>query len=154
MLNELECVGEVIYANIWGSNLIIAIDKSSGNVLQTVDASSLSLGESEDPNSVLNGIAYLSESDAFFLTGKNWSSMHLVSFASEVQEDESESDSLIISILSAIWPIFLIAALIIFLSSMRLLSAFMGFLILLITKRQPEQPREISNIPSQEAEEQ
>ncbi len=154
LLNELECVGEVIYANIWGSNLIIAIDKSSGNVVQTVDASSLSLGESEDPNSVLNGIAYLSESDAFLLTGKNWSSMHLVSFASEVQEDESESDSLIISILSAIWPIFLIAALIIFLSSMRLLSAFMGFLILLITKRQPEQPREISNIPSQEAEEQ
>ncbi len=164
MLNELECVGEVIYANVWGSNLIVAIDKSSGDVLYTIDASSLSNGESEDPNAVLNGIAHVPEycsewntagcSDAFLLTGKNWSSMHLVSFASEEQMIESESDSMILSILSVIWPFLVIAVLIIFLSSMRLLSAFMGFLIVLITKRQPEQPSEISDVLPQEAEEQ
>jgi len=153
LLNELECVGNTVYANIWGSNLIVAIDKSSGNVLQTVDASSLSQGEQTDPNTVLNGIAYAG-SGAFFLTGKNWSSMHLVSFTSEEQEIDSESDSPIISILSAIWPIILIAALVIFLSSMRLISAIMRFLILFTTKRQPELPRDISNIPSQEAKEQ
>jgi len=164
MLNELECVGEVVYANVWGSNLIVAIDKSSGDVLYTIDASSLSNGEPEDHNAVLNGIAHVPEycsewnpagcSDAFLLTGKNWSSMHLVSFTSEEQEIDSESDSSIISILSAIWPVLLIAALVIFLSSMRLISTIIGFLILFTTKRQPELPRDISNIPSQEAKEQ
>ena len=98
MLNELECVGEVIYANVWSSNLIVAIDKSSGDVLYTIDASSLSNGESKDPNAVLNGIAHVPEycsewnpagcSDAFLLTGKNWSSMHLVSFTSEERNEE------------------------------------------------------------------
>ena len=153
-LNELECVGETIYANVWGSDLIVAIDKSSGNVLQTVDASALSLGEPDDSNAVLNGIAYVSDSNAFLLTGKNWSSMHLVSFVSEEQVSEPEADSLIISILGTIWPVLLFAALIIFLSSMRLLGAFMQFFILFFSKRQPEQPRAISNIPPQEAEEQ
>ncbi|MAQ56953.1 MAG: hypothetical protein CMA47_01895 [Euryarchaeota archaeon] len=154
LLNELECVGETIYANVWGSDLIVAIDKSSGNVLQTVDASALSLGEPDDSNAVLNGIAYVSDSNAFLLTGKNWSSMHLVSFVSEEQVSEPEADSLIISILGTIWPVLLFAALIIFLSSMRLLGAFMQFFILFFSKRQPEQPRAISNIPPQEAEEQ
>tara|TARA_B100000029_G_scaffold401876_1_gene401174 strand:+ start:1080 stop:1910 length:831 start_codon:yes stop_codon:yes gene_type:complete len=153
LLNELECVGNTVYANIWGSNLIVAIDKSSGNVLQTVDASSLSQGEPTDSNTVLNGIAYAG-SGTFFLTGKNWSSMHLVSFTSEEQKIDSESDSLIFSILSAIWPFLLIAALVIFLSSMRLISAIMGFLILFTTKRQPELPRDIGNVPPQEAKEQ
>jgi len=153
-LNELECVGETVYANVWGSNLIVAIDKSSGNVLQKVDVSSLSQGEPDDPNAVLNGIAYVSDSNAFFLTGKNWSSMYLVSFVSEEQASELGGDSLIMSILGTIWPVLLMAAIIIFLSSMRLLSAFMHFFILFISKRQPEQPRAISNIPPQEAEEQ
>ena len=154
LLNELECVGEVVYANVWGSNLIVAIDKSSGDVLYTIDASSLSHGESNDPNAVLNGIAYIPDRDAFLLTGKNWSSMHLVSFYSEEQVNGEESDSLIISILSVIWPVFLIAILIIFLSSMRLLSAVIRFLIVLIAKRQTEQPSQISDTSSQGAEEQ
>ena len=153
-LNELECVGDSVYANIWGSNLIVAIDISSGDVLQTVDASSLSQGEPDDPNAVLNGIAYVAESEAFLLTGKNWSSMHLVTFDSEEQVSKSDSDNLIVTILGAVWPVFLIAALIIFLSSMRLLSAIMQFLILLVTKRQNEQPRAISTVPQREAEEQ
>ena len=153
-LNELECVGDSVYANIWGSNLIVAIDISSGDVLQTVDASSLSQGEPDDHNAVLNGIAYVAESEAFLLTGKNWSSMHLVTFDSEEQVSKSDSDNLIVTILGAVWPVFLIAALIIFLSSMRLLSAIMQFLILLVTKRQNEQPRAISTVPQREAEEQ
>ena len=37
-------------------------------------------------------------------------------------------------------PVLLIALLVIFLSSMRLLSAIMQFLILLVVKRQAEQP--------------
>ena len=122
--------------------------------MYTIDASSLSHGESNDPNAVLNGIAYIPDRDAFLLTGKNWSSMHLVSFYSEEQVNGEESDSLIISILSVIWPVFLIAILIIFLSSMRLLSAVIRFLIVLIAKRQTEQPSQISDTSSQGAEEQ
>ena len=154
LLNELECVDNTVYANIWGSNLIVVIDIQSGNVIQTLDASILSQGEPDDPNAVLNGIAHLPDSDAFLLTGKNWSSMHLVSFTTEEQEVETESDSMLMHILSTIWPIFLFAALVIFLSSMRLLSAIMQFIILFFTKRQPELPPDISNIPSEEAEEQ
>ena len=82
LLNELECVGETVYANVWGSDLIVAIEKSSGTVIQTIDASFLSIGEPDDPNAVLNGIAYVVDSDAFLLTGKNWSSMHLVNLLS------------------------------------------------------------------------
>ncbi len=154
LLNELECVGEVVYANVWGSDLIVAIDKSSGDVLYTIDASSLSHGESDDPNAVLNGIAYIPDRDAFLLTGKNWSSMHLVSFSYDEQVIEEEPESLIISVLSVVWPVFLIAILIVFLSSMRLLSAVIRFLIVLFTKRQPEQPSQISDTSSQGAEEQ
>ena len=154
LLNELECVDDTVYANIWGSNLIVVIDIQSGNVIQTLDASILSQGEPDDPNAVLNGIAHLPNSDVFLLTGKNWSSMHLVSFTTGEQEGETESDSMLMHILSTIWPVFLIAALVIFLSSMRLLGAIMQFLILFFTKRQPELPRDISNIPPQEAEEQ
>ncbi|MEE3269949.1 MAG: glutaminyl-peptide cyclotransferase [Candidatus Thermoplasmatota archaeon] len=154
LLNELECVGETVYANVWGSDLIVAIEKSSGTVIQTIDASFLSIGEPDDPNAVLNGIAYVVDSDAFLLTGKNWSSMHLVNLESEEQVNESESNSLVMSIMGTIWPVLLFAALIIFLSSMRLLGTFMQFLILLVTKRQTEQPRAISKVPPREAEEQ
>ena len=154
LLNELECVGETVYANVWGSDLIVAIEKSSGTVIQTIDASFLSIGEPDDPNAVLNGIAYVVDSDAFLLTGKNWSSMHLVNLESEEQVNESESNSLVMSIMGTIWPVLLFAVLIIFLSSMRLLSTFMQFLILLVTKRQTEQPRAISKVPPREAEEQ
>ena len=125
LLNELECVDDTVYANIWGSNLIVVIDIHSGNVIQTLDASILSQGEPDDPNAVLNGIAHLPNSDVFLLTGKNWSSMHLVSFTTGEQEGETESDSMLMHILSTIWPVFLIAALVIFLSSMRLLGAIM-----------------------------
>ena len=154
LLNELECVGETVYANVWGSDLIVAIEKSSGTVIQTIDASFLSIGEPDDPNAVLNGIAYVVDSDAFLLTGKNWSSMHLVNLESEEQVNESESNSLVMSIMGTIWPVLLFAARIIFLSSMRLLGTFMQFLILLVTKRQTEQPRAISKVPPREAEEQ
>ena len=44
------------------------------------------------------------------------------------------------TILKSIWPVLLIAVLVIFLSSMRLLSAIMQFLILMVVKRQTEQP--------------
>ena len=79
-LNELECDGGTIYANVWGSDLILAINSTSGAVEFTVDASQLAESRSGRFNNVLNGIAYVAEHDAFLVTGKNWTSMHLVRF--------------------------------------------------------------------------
>ncbi len=150
LLNELECVGQTVYANVWGSDSIIAIDKSTGEVGLTIDASMFAENESDGYNNVLNGIAYVSEQDAFLITGKNWTSMHLVLFGDtqDIQEEEP-LESLAISILKSIWPVLLIAVLVVFLSSMRLLSAIMQFLILMVVKRQTEQPP----MPSEEKQE-
>jgi len=140
LLNELECVGDRVYANVWGSDSIIAIDKATGEVNLTIDASILAENESNEYNDVMNGIAYVPEQDAFLVTGKNWTSMHLVSFGVTQAPQEEIQESIPISILKTIWPVLLIAVLVVFLSSMRLLSAIMQFLMILLFKRQAEQP--------------
>ena len=71
-LNELECVGSEIYANIWQRNEIIRIDRRSGRVTATIDASGLLSRVEARRADVLNGIAYKPESKTFLLTGKLW----------------------------------------------------------------------------------
>ncbi len=56
-LNELECVGDSIYANVWLESNILEIDASSGKVTRVIDASALLPGDL-GPDDVLNGIAY------------------------------------------------------------------------------------------------
>ena len=137
LLNELECVGQTVYANVWGSDSIIAIDKTTGEVESSIDVSVLAENESD----VLNGIAYFPDRDAFMITGKYWTSMHLVSFEnSQTPSDNNTSEPLPLSILEEILPVLLIAALVIILSSMRLLSAIVQFFVLMIARRQTEQP--------------
>ena len=74
-INELECVGDHIYANIYQTDYIVQIDKRNGVVTAVIDASTL-LTEDEraglDSEEVLNGIAYLPETDTFLITGKHW----------------------------------------------------------------------------------
>jgi glutamine cyclotransferase len=71
-LNELECVGDDIYANVWQSNEIVRIDAKTGHVNAVIDASGLlTLAESVRAD-VLNGIAYKPDTDTFLLTGKLW----------------------------------------------------------------------------------
>lgn len=91
-LNELECSGGMIYANVWGSDSILAINSTTGVVEFTVDASQLAESKSGRFNMVLNGIAYVAEHDAFLITGKNWTSMHLVRFES-VQEPFEDNNT-------------------------------------------------------------
>lgn len=79
-LNELECVDEHIYANMWQTNTIIAINKASGHVEKVIDASNLQTYEGVSDANVLNGIAYNKESDSFLLTGKLWPIMFEVVF--------------------------------------------------------------------------
>ena len=72
-LNELECVGELVYANVWFSDEIMVIAADSGEVVARVDASSLR-GElsSIDGIDALNGIAHDPDRRVFYLTGKLW----------------------------------------------------------------------------------
>lgn len=83
LLNELECVGDDIYANAWNTDFIFRIDKWTGNVTAVIDASAL-LTDAEKAElaagSVLNGIAYNPESETFFITGKMWQKLFEVVF--------------------------------------------------------------------------
>lgn len=83
LLNELECVGDSVYANLWQTDYIAVIDKFNGNITHLIDTSSLLTDEERDDltsNQVLNGIAYNPESDTFYITGKQWSKLFEVRF--------------------------------------------------------------------------
>jgi glutaminyl-peptide cyclotransferase len=82
-INELECVGDSIYANVWFTNYILRIDKATGIVTAVADASGLITPEeigTNDRNATLNGIAYVPERDTFLITGKWWPKMFEVRF--------------------------------------------------------------------------
>ncbi len=82
-LNELECVGEHVFANVYQTWDLVKVDKSSGRVVSTIDASKLLPAPeraSLAPQAVLNGIAYDPQSRTYLLTGKLWRSIYKVSF--------------------------------------------------------------------------
>ena len=80
-LNELECVGDVVYANVWKTDTILRIDAASGQVTATIDAgqlrAQLNRTGTED---VLNGIAAIPGTNEFLLAGKQWPSSFRVRF--------------------------------------------------------------------------
>ncbi len=82
-LNELECAGGFVWANIWNSDRIVRIDPADGRVTAVVDASDLHPTRDGSGEDVLNGIAYIPERQTFLLTGKNWPRMFEVRFVSE-----------------------------------------------------------------------
>ena len=81
-LNELECVGDQVLANVWLTDTIVAIDARSGAVEASIDASSLVPPAYRDTDdAVLNGIAYNHERGTFWLTGKLWPVLYEVTLA-------------------------------------------------------------------------
>jgi glutamine cyclotransferase len=86
-LNELEYARGRIFANVFESARIVAIDPESGEVTSTVDLGRLvdrqKLRQST-PVGVLNGIAYDAARDLFFLTGKNWANAYEVRFFGDI----------------------------------------------------------------------
>lgn len=77
--NELECVGDHIYANVYRSEEILKIDKATGRVVARFDASGLVPdGLRGDADAVLNGIAHDPSTGRFYLTGKRWPVMYEV----------------------------------------------------------------------------
>ena len=77
-LNELECAGGLVYANIWLTDSIAVIDPDTGAVAALIDCSGLAgLLDDREGIDVLNGIAYRPDQDRFYLTGKLWPNLFL-----------------------------------------------------------------------------
>ena len=92
-LNELECVNDKIYANIWMQDTIIEINSTTGMVEMFASAKTLSENHEGPLNEVLNGIALDHNRDGFWITGKNWSEMYLVNFESVGENQTNKKDS-------------------------------------------------------------
>jgi glutaminyl-peptide cyclotransferase len=80
-LNELECVDDLIYANVWMTDTIVRIDAKTGRVLAQIDAANLLTPAERVGVDVLNGIAYDPSDRTFLITGKLWPKMFRVTFA-------------------------------------------------------------------------
>ena len=73
-LNELEYVRGEIYANVWHTDRIARVSPGSGRVVGWIDLTNLlsPVYQLDDPEAVLNGIAFDAENDRLFVTGKLW----------------------------------------------------------------------------------
>ena len=73
-LNELEVVGDEIFANIWQTNTIARIDQKTGKIIGWIDLGKLyaEAGKGPAADNVLNGIAYDAAKKRLFVTGKLW----------------------------------------------------------------------------------
>jgi len=73
-LNELEVVKGEVFANVWTTDRIAIIDPATGRVAGWLDLAGL-VPSRQNPNAVLNGIAYDPSRDRLFVTGKLWPRM-------------------------------------------------------------------------------
>ncbi|HEY0320686.1 MAG TPA: glutaminyl-peptide cyclotransferase [Pyrinomonadaceae bacterium] len=72
-LNELEYIHGEIYANIWKTDRIVRLDPQTGRILAWIDLAELRPDETlRNSENVLNGIAYDTENDRLYVTGKRW----------------------------------------------------------------------------------
>ncbi len=82
-INELEYVNGYVYANVWHEQKIIKINLQTGKVEGVINVGNIltqagkPIDESNPENreKVLNGIAYDSAKNSFYITGKNWPSL-------------------------------------------------------------------------------
>lgn len=79
-LNELECVGDEVYANVFLTSDIVVFDAATGVVTARIDASALPNRSTGGINAVLNGIAHIPGTDRFYVTGKMWPDLYEVRF--------------------------------------------------------------------------
>ena len=77
--------GPRIYANIWPTDQIVIIDPATGRVIGRIDMSGLwTPPAAEQGDSVLNGIAYLPQTQHLLVTGKLWPRMYEIELVPEV----------------------------------------------------------------------
>jgi glutamine cyclotransferase len=76
--------GPRIYANIWPTDQIVIIDPETGRVTGRIDLSGLwTPPADEQGDSVLNGIAYLPETQHLLVTGKLWPRLYEIELVPE-----------------------------------------------------------------------
>ena len=83
-LNELEYINGTVYANIWREEKIAVINPQNGQVTAWIDLTGIRDLKNQDPNNVLNGIAYDADGDRFFVTGKMWPHIFEIKLISSV----------------------------------------------------------------------
>jgi glutamine cyclotransferase len=71
LLNELEFIDGRVFANVWTTDKIVVINPETGEVTSSIDLTGL-LASRATPAAVLNGIAFDSENQRLFVTGKLW----------------------------------------------------------------------------------
>jgi glutamine cyclotransferase len=84
-LNELECSGTAVFANVWQDNHIARIDAKSGEVTAWIDASGLLDPSEAAAAEVLNGIAEMGTTGHLLVTGKLWPRLFEVEIVPELQ---------------------------------------------------------------------
>jgi glutamine cyclotransferase len=78
-LNELEYIRGEIFANVWLTDEVVRIDPATGMVRGVIDFSGLLPRRERTPDTdVLNGIAWDSQNDRLFVTGKRWPKVYEV----------------------------------------------------------------------------
>lgn len=83
-LNELEYVNGEVYANVWQTDRIARINPVNGRVIGWIDLTGLlDATETQDPDAVLNGIAYDAANDRLFVTGKLWPKIYEIEVVSK-----------------------------------------------------------------------
>ncbi|MGB3186461.1 MAG: glutaminyl-peptide cyclotransferase [Ornithinimicrobium sp.] len=87
-LNELECVGGQVWANVWQSDDIVLIEPSeqdeTGKVVLRLSLTDVVQAEGPaDAANVLNGIAWDSADDSLLVTGKNWEHLYRISLGED-----------------------------------------------------------------------
>jgi glutaminyl-peptide cyclotransferase len=84
-LNELEYVNGVVFANVYQSDQVAAIDPTSGEVQYWIDLSQLNPAQQATGDEVLNGIAYDAQNQRLLVTGKRWPTLF------EIRVDHTET---------------------------------------------------------------
>jgi glutamine cyclotransferase len=76
-LNELEYINGTLFANIYLTDTIVAIDPKDGRVISLIDLTGLRPEQNLTmQGEVLNGIAYDDQNDKLYVTGKNWPNLY------------------------------------------------------------------------------
>lgn len=78
-LNELDCDGGQVWANVWKTDRILRIDPATGQVTAVVDAQGLLTPAQRTGTDVLNGIAAAGGGE-YLLAGKFWPTTFRVRF--------------------------------------------------------------------------
>lgn len=94
LLNELEFVGEELWANIWLSGFVARIDCRSGlvkswlDLREILDGSAIPEGHQVD---VLNGIAYDGSNGRILVTGKLWPRLYSIEVTNNKTADSVDT---------------------------------------------------------------